>query len=216
MQITYLGHSSFKIKTKTATIVTDPYHKQVGFRFPKTRADICTISHFHFDHNFRGGIKNEDCFFIENPGEYEIKEIMIKGIQSCHDDEEGQKRGKNTIFLIQAENINICHLGDLGHSLADKDVKELEDVDILIIPIGGTYTIGPKRAVQLIKKIEPSIIIPVHYQQEGLGQDFAQLKPVDDFLAEIQMESKKSEKLILSSTADLPEEMEIIQLDKKE
>jgi L-ascorbate metabolism protein UlaG (beta-lactamase superfamily) len=215
MQIIYFGHSSFKIKTKTASLVTDPYHKQIGFKFPKTRADICTISHSHPDHNNKQGIKNEDCFFIEGPGEYEVKEVMIKGIKSYHDNENGQQRGSNTIYLIQAEDINICHLGDLGYELSDKEIKELENVDVLLIPVGGIYTIDPKQAVKIIQKIDPSIVIPMHYKQAGLSSTFDILATSADFFKAMDMEAKNQERLSITASS-LPEEIEVFTLDRKE
>ncbi|NMB57403.1 MBL fold metallo-hydrolase [Candidatus Beckwithbacteria bacterium] len=214
MMITYLGHSSFRIKTANATIITDPYDKAIGFRFPYGPADICTISHNHFDHNNKNGIKNSDCFFIEGPGEYEIKDVMIKGISSFHDLQNGQERGENTIYLIQADDINLCHLGDLGTLLDEKQLKEIHDIDVLMIPVGGIATIGPDDAKKIIKKIDPTIVLPMHYKTEGISETFTKFFTVSDFFKEMELEEKWDEKLNLNASS-LPEELEIIALQRK-
>ncbi len=214
MQITYLGHSSFKIRTKTATIVTDPYEAKVGFKFPKTTADILTISHDHFDHNYRLGIKNEDCFVICGPGEYEIKEVMITGFNSYHDLEKGQKRGRNVIYLIESEDLSVCHLGDLGQELTDKQIEQFHSPDIVMVPIGGIYTIDFKTAAKLIKKIDPSYVIPMHYKADGMSEVFNQLATVKEFLDELEIEGKTEERLTITS-GSLPEELEVVVMPRK-
>lgn len=211
MMITYLGHSSFKIKTTTATVVTDPFDSSIGLKFPKQEADIVTISHEHNDHSNKKGIKNKDCFFIEAPGEYEIKEVLMRGISTFHDNENGEKRGKNTIYLIQAEGLSICHLGDLGHELSDKVIKEIDMTDVLMIPVGGIYTIDPVVAAKICKKIEPSIILPMHYKKDGLSETFADLASLSDFCEKLGLEAQTEEKLNVRE-GTLPEEMTVINL----
>lgn len=218
MQINYLGHSSFLIKTKTSSVVTDPYSPQVGFKMPKIKADIVTVSHGHHDHNFSEAVLLSDegkkPFVINGSGEYEIKETAVFGLPSFHDAEEGKQRGGNIIYVISAEDINLCHLGDLGHQLSSKQIKELGDIDVLFIPVGGVYTLDPKQAAELAAKIEPRIVVPMHYKTSRHGQDFASLAPVDDFLKEMGVEKKLQEKLVLSKLS-LGEEMEVVVLKKK-
>lgn len=186
MDIIHLGHSSFKIKGKKATIITDPFNPQmVGIKFPKNDANIVTISHNHEDHNFLDGIAGE-AIVVQGPGEYEIKGVKIIGIPSFHDDKNGQERGKNTIYHIEADDITIAHLGDLGHKLSDSAAELLNGVDILMIPVGGIYTINPAVAVQMITLLEPSIIIPMHYLTKALNsENFGKLEEVTSFLKEI-------------------------------
>ncbi len=185
MDITYLGHSSFKIKTKNAAIITDPFDPQmVGLKYSGVEGDIVLISHSHRDHAASekvGGAKK----VIEGPGEYEIMGVSIIGYQSFHDDKNGEERGKNTIYIVEADGLRVCHLGDLGHALSDDLIQEIGDIDILMIPVGGEFTIGPKEAAELVGKIEPFFVIPMHYQQPGLDlKNFSALKPVSDFLKE--------------------------------
>ncbi|NMC35939.1 MBL fold metallo-hydrolase [Candidatus Beckwithbacteria bacterium] len=215
MQITYLGHSSFKIKTATATIVTDPFAKNVGLKFPKTEADIVTISHAHQNHDFREGIKNENAFIIDGPGEYEIKEVMIKGIRSKISKDEQATFDPNIIFQFETEGgLTLCHLGDLNRELTKKEIEELENTDILLIPVGNHQTIGAEMAKKIIKTLEPSIVIPMHYQQAGLAPEFAQLDSVETFLKEMEIEPKQEERLVINSTS-LPEELEVVVLERK-
>lgn len=188
MEITYLGHSSFKIKTKTATVVTDPFDPQmVGFKYSGVEGDIVTVSHNHADHNAYAKV-GEVKKVLEGPGEYEISGVSIMGFPSFHDTKDGGERGKNTIYVIEADGLRIAHLGDLGQMIPDEIVDEMGSIDILMIPVGGFYTIGPKEAVEVCSKIDPYFIIPMHYKVEGINlSQFEHLEPKETFLKEIGM-----------------------------
>lgn len=185
MDITFLGQSSFKIKTKTATVVTDPFDpKMVGLKYSGVEADIVTISHDHRDHSASESVKNIKKT-VNGPGEYEISGVSIIGYSSFHDDEKGQKRGKNTIYVFEADGLRLAHLGDVGHILDENILNSLGDIDVLMIPVGGEFTIGPKEANEIVGKIEPYFVLPMHYQMQGLNpQTFSKLEPVDTFLKE--------------------------------
>ncbi|PIR73248.1 MAG: MBL fold metallo-hydrolase [Candidatus Moranbacteria bacterium CG10_big_fil_rev_8_21_14_0_10_35_21] len=177
MNIQYYGHSCFKITTRPegrgqgeVGIFFDPFDKETGLRPPQGQADIVLISHDHHDHNNASALKGEPVVF-DIPGEYSAKGVNIVGIDSFHDAQEGKERGHNTIFSIEAEGIRVCHLGDLGTDLDEKQLDEIDGVDILMIPVGGKFTIDGKKAVEIVKKIEPKIIIPIHYKTEGLKLD---------------------------------------------
>jgi len=214
MQISYLGHSSFKIKTKTATLVTDPYSSKVGFKMPKVEAEIVTVSHDHYDHNFVEAVKGRP-FVITGPGEYEIKEVGVHGLATCHDAKEGEDRGNNTVYLISAEDLTVCHLGDLGHQLSTRMVEEIGEIDVLLIPVGGQFTIGPKRAVEVITQVEPRIVIPMHFRtNRHQAKGFSKVLPVDAFLKQIGVEYKKEDKLVVSKSG-LEEEMEVVVLKER-
>ena len=141
MDITYLGHSAFKIKGKHIVIITDPYsEKMVGLKFPRhLTGDIVTVSHDHDDHNFIANVEGKP-FVVNGPGEYEIKDTAIMGLSTFHDGQKGSTRGKNTMYRIELDGLVILHGGDLGHTLSDHDLDELGNVDILLVPVGGTYT----------------------------------------------------------------------------
>jgi len=217
MDITYLGHSSFKIKTKTATVVTDPFDsKMVGLKYSGVDGDIVTVSHAHADHNASdkvAGVKK----IVEGPGEYEISGVSLIGYQSFHDNEKGSSRGKNTIYIIEAEGLRLVHLGDLGHALSEDLINEMGDVDILMVPVGGEFTIGPKEASELVSKIEPFFVMPMHYMQEGLNKEtFAKLLPVDAFLKESGLTVERTSKFSLKKEDILEDQnTKIIVLEKK-
>jgi L-ascorbate metabolism protein UlaG (beta-lactamase superfamily) len=212
MDITYLGHSSFRIKTKTAVVVTDPYDpKLVGLKYSGVEGDIVTVSHQHPDHNqsqLVGGARK----VVDGPGEYEIMGVSILGYPSFHDAKEGAERGENTIYLIEADGLRVAHVGDLGHKLSDKMIEELGSIDILMLPVGGFYTIGPAEAAEVVKSVEPSIIIPMHYQVAGLvAENFGELAPVDAFLKEVGLPTEILPKLSIKKE-ELTEEQKVIQL----
>src|SRR3990167_5628376 len=164
MDITYLGHASFRLKGKTAAVVVDPYDPSVGPKFPKVEADIVAVTHQHFDHNAVGNVSGEP-FLVSGPGEYEVKGIEVVGVSSFHDNKKGEERGLNTIYNFKIDRINVCHLGDLGQtSLTDAQVEEIGNVDVLLLPVGGYFTIDASEANKIASQLEPLIIIPMHYK----------------------------------------------------
>ncbi len=185
MQISYLGHSCFKIETKgngdNVTIVIDPFEDSLGLKMPKVKADIALVSHDHFDHNNLAAITGQP-FVATTSGEFEIKNIFVYGVETFHDAQQGSERGPNTAWRIDAEGLSVVHLGDLGHSLTEKQLEILEGVDILMIPVGGKYTIDAKTASQVVAEIEPRIVIPMHYKVAGLKVD---IDPLDAFAKEM-------------------------------
>lgn len=214
MEIKYIGHSSFLIKTKTAKIVTDPFSPQsTGLKFPKQDADIVTVSHHHGDHNYVDGVK-EGALVIDWPGEFEKNEVRIYGFQSYHDKKQGEERGLNTIFKFEAENMSIVHCGDLGHVLDQSSVEAIGNVDVLLIPVGGIFTITPEEAVKVINEIEPSIVIPMHYNSPEMNQElFGNLQTLGTFLKEIGAEDiKPIEKLTVKKEDMNAEDMRVVTL----
>jgi L-ascorbate metabolism protein UlaG (beta-lactamase superfamily) len=215
MEITYLGHSSFKIKGKKTSVVTDPFDSAlVGLKFPKNvEANIVTVSHDHKDHNAADQIGGSP-FIIRGPGEYEVQGISIIGVPSYHDDQKGKERGKNTIYSIEVDGVHICHVGDLGEMLTDKEVEALGTVNILLIPVGGTFTISAKQAAELIAEIEPSIVIPMHYGREELNQkEFADLDPVSVFTKLMGAETVVPQPKLSITKDKLPEQMQVVVLE---
>lgn len=188
MDIIYLGHASFKIRTKSAVIVTDPFDpKMVGLKYPLVEADIVTVSHGHADHNAVDrvtGVRK----VIQGPGEYEVSGVSILGYSSFHDKELGATRGKNTIYVFEADGLRFAHLGDLGHVLSDELVNQMGEIDVLMIPVGGFFTIGPKEASDVVSKIDPYFVLPMHYKVDGLNPQISEkLESVDSFIKEIGM-----------------------------
>ncbi|MBI3291036.1 MBL fold metallo-hydrolase [Candidatus Falkowbacteria bacterium] len=171
MIINWHGQSCFKIQGEKTTLITDPFNDDYGLKTPRLAGDIVTSSHDHGDHgNVKAvkGLSENSPFIIQSPGEYEVKETFVYGIPSYHDDKQGAERGPNIIFRIEMDGISLAHLGDLGHLLENGQIENLEGLDILMIPVGGTYTINGKQATEIISQLEPRIVIPMHYQIPGL------------------------------------------------
>lgn len=207
--ITWLGHSCFRLRGKEATIITDPYDPSVGYDLGKPKADIVTISHDHYDHGYVQGVKG-DPRVVDGPGEYEISDVLITGIRTYHDEVKGQQRGKNTIYLIELEGITFCHLGDLGHVLTTEQVEAMDKVDVLFVPVGGTYTIDAVQAAEVISEIEPKVVIPMHFKTPAVK---IKLDPVDKFAKEMGLKAwEPVEKLTLKASS-LPEETQVVILD---
>jgi len=217
MDITYLGHSSFKIKTKNASVITDPFDPQmVGLKYSGVEGEIVTISHHHKDHDAVdkvSGVKK----IVEGPGEYEIAGVSIIGYPSFHDAKNGEERGKNTIYVYEAEGLRLAHLGDLGHILSEDMVNELGDIDVLMIPVGGSYTIGPKEASEIVSKIEPYFVIPMHYKLAGMNPQLAdKLEPLESFLKESGISSENLPKFSVKKEDIMDDQgTKVVILEKK-
>ena len=210
MYIKWLGQSCFKIQTKTGsdgiTVTTDPFDKKTGLKVPGFESDIVTVSHDHDDHNNVKSIKG-DPFVIDTPGEYDVKTILVHGIKSYHDKKKGAERGMNTIYRIEMDDISVTHLGDLGHKLEAKQLEALIGTDILLVPVGGKFTLDAKGAAEVVAQIEPRIVIPMHYKIDGLKYD---LDPVTKFIKELGIKPSEDDKLRIVKK-DLPQEdMEVV------
>lgn len=215
MDIKYLGHSAFFIKTKDAKLVTDPFDpKLVGLKFPKTEADLVTVSHQHGDHNHLGGISGEP-LVIDMAGEYEKKGLRVFGFQTFHDKKKGVERGENIAYKFEGDGVSVLHCGDLGLVWDDSFIDQLGDIDVLLVPVGGFFTIDANEAAELIKKIEPSIVIPMHYGHAKLNpQISAKLTPVDHFLKKMGVENAVPvPKLTLKKEELQAEDMRVVVMD---
>ncbi len=216
MEISYLGHSSFKLRGKTATVVTDPFDPEdIGLKFAKIEADIVTVSHHHSDHDFIS-IVGGGPLLVDQPGEYESKGVSIFGFSSFHDQKQGAERGKNTIFLIEMDDLRICHLGDLGGNLPSALIEEIGVADILCLPVGGEVTLGLDEAIELIAQIEPSIVLPMHFKTPGINEKlFGNLKTREDFVAKMQLEDKTVLDKLVITKDKLPQETKVVLLERK-
>ncbi|MBX4200795.1 MBL fold metallo-hydrolase [Candidatus Parcubacteria bacterium] len=214
-KLTWAGQACFQLsvsngKDHEASIVIDPYG-DIGLKLPNLSADILLVSHGHPDHNNISAVKG-DPFLIETPGEYEAKGVFVQGITSFHDEKEGKERGQNTIYTIEAEDIRFCHLGDFGQKqLTDEQLEKIGRVDILMIPVGGTYTINGSEAAKVIGQIEPKIVIPMHY---GLPKLKYELDGVEKFLKAMGKNNVEPQDKLTIKSSGLPKEgaMEIVVL----
>lgn len=215
MNIHWHGQSLFQIitspkKNNQIKMVIDPFDKDIGLRVPKLEADILLVTHQHHDHNNIKAVAGNP-FLIEGSGEYEVKDIFIQGIPSFHDNSQGKERGENTIYSIEAEDLRLCHLGDFGQKeLTQEQLEKIGEVDILMIPVGGTYTISAKEALKIMSQLEPKITIPMHY---ALAKLKIKLDPLDKFLKAFGIKSLEPvKKLSIKKKDILPEEAKIVAL----
>ncbi len=194
--------------------MTDPFSSSmVGLKFPKTEATIVTVSHEHDDHNNVPAVSGSP-YVVRGPGEYEIQGVSIVGIPSFHDDVNGSKRGKNTIYRIEIDGVVVTHLGDLGHALTTQQVDALDGVDVLLVPVGGVYTIDANQAVSVINGLDPKIVIPMHYHRPALNQQvFGTLMPVAAFTKEMGKEEVVPVSKLSISRDKLPTELHVVVLE---
>jgi L-ascorbate metabolism protein UlaG (beta-lactamase superfamily) len=207
-KINWAGQSCFQISVSnsrdhSADIVIDPFDEETGLKVPNFSADILLVTHQHHDHNNIKAVK-ADPFLIDGPGEYEVKEVFIKGIPAFHDDKEGKERGVNTIYTIEAEGLRFCHLGDLGQKqLTDEQLEKIGNVDILMIPVGGQFTISSQEAQRIVSQIEPRIVIPMHYEIPKLKE---KLDDVGKFLKAMGKNSIEAQDKYVVKFSALPKD----------
>jgi len=209
MEITWLGHSCFIIKGKEKTVITDPYHPDLGYSLGEPEADIVTLSHLHPGHSYVEGVANNPKQ-IKVPGECEIGGVFITGIATFHDTEGGKTRGKNTVYSVEMDGMALCHLGDLGHPLRPEMVDELGVIDILFLPVGEVSTIPVSTAVETVKELNPHIVIPMHYKTNVVGRS---LEPVDKFLKEMGIREAEPRSKLSISESSLPSGTQVVVLN---
>lgn len=209
MEISWLGHSCFRIKGRQATVITDPYSPELGYTLGKPTARIVTVSHQHPGHSYVQGVGGEPKP-LRGPGEYEISGVLIIGIATFHDADNGRKRGKNTVYLMEVDEVTVCHLGDLGHVLTDEQAEQVDNVDVLLLPVGGVSTIDAPMAAEVVRQLEPKVVVPMHYKTEALKRELA---PVDRFLKEMGLKEVTSQPKLSFTKANLPISTQVFLLD---
>ena len=215
MKIEYLGHASFRITASDGTtIVTDPYEPgygggSLGFGKIQAPADIVTISHEHGDHNYAVGVPGNPTV-VRGAGIHKVKGIEFNAVATFHDDQEGSKRGPNSVMCFEVDGVNVCHLGDLGHPLSDLQGAAIGDVDVLLAPVGGSYTIDANVASQTVDALKPKVVLPMHYSNAKCKFPIA---PVDNFLAGKPNVKRDESSQIELSKDSLPSNTRIIVLE---
>jgi len=215
MTIQWYGQSCFQIiasrnRGEETSIILDPFSEEIGLKLPKLEADLLLITHQHHDHNNIKAVTG-NYFLIEEPGEYDVKNVTVQGIASYHDNSQGKERGENIIYSIGVEDLKICHLGDLGQKeLTAEQLEKIGEVDILMIPIGGTYTISDREAAKIMSQLEPKITIPMHFALPKLK---VKLDTLDKFLKNFGIKNLMPEKKLSVKKKDLSaEEAKIVVL----
>ena len=208
--IKWHGHACFEIKDHV-TLVTDPHDgTSIGLRPPSAKADIVLISHKHFDHaDGLPYVKKNGTVVIDKPGNYEVKGVKIAGILTYHDESRGVKRGSNTVYVFEVEGIRFCHLGDLGHVLSEEQANFLKPIDVLMIPVGGTFTIDARQADKVVKLLSPRIVIPMHFKIPGLNLPIAGVESFTAGKKDVEHVGKNTYEV---SKGTLPSELKIVVL----
>ena len=209
MEITWLGHSCFRLKGKEAVVLTDPCPESTGYAMGKVQADMVTISHAHPGHAFLDTLQ-EGYRAIKGPGEYEIKDTFVTGTASFHDDAQGKKSGKNTIYVIEMEGLVLCHLGDLGHALTPEVTGELGAINVLFVPVGGQSTIGATVAADLVRNLNPGYVIPMHYKT---ANEKADLEFPERFLKEMGIKELAAQPKLIVTRTSIPAATQVVLLD---
>ena len=209
MEIVWLGHSCFRIRGREATIVTDPCPPATGYVIGKPTADIVTISHHHSNHDYTKAVAGSPVV-IDGPGEYEIHGAFITAVPTYHDDQKGSERGRNLAFIIEMEDIRVCHLGDLGHTPTAEQAEEMTGADVLLVPVGGGTTIDGAKAAEVVSLLEARLVIPMHYRTEALKEV---LDPPDRFLKEMEVTSIEPLPKLSVSRSSIPSETQVVLLD---
>ena len=227
MDITWLGHSAVRIRGSQLVIVTDPYDISIGAKMSKVKADIVSVSHDHPHHSYVEAVEG-DPKVLSGPGEYEIGNFYISGMGTARypkppskevdteTDDEGSEpeatnwnRQINTVYTFRSEGLRICHLGAIGQTLSARQTEELNQADVLIIPVGGNSTIDIGKAAQLVSTIGPRIVVPVHYRINGMDEDE---EPVERFLGEVGAVDVTPQTRLNVSVTNLPKDMTVVVL----
>ena len=205
VEIRWLGHACFLITAGDGTrILTDPFDDTLGYDLPAVSADIVTVSHAHFDHNNVGVVQGSP-EVVDSPGDRSFGGVRIRGVQTCHDTKGGALRGRNIVFIIETDDITVCHAGDLGHVPSDETEKTIGRVDVLLIPVGGTYTLDAKGAQEAVRKLDPRIVIPMHYKTPDL--EMTELDGAERFLAGLSRVERTSGAIYTVQASSLPREL---------
>jgi L-ascorbate metabolism protein UlaG (beta-lactamase superfamily) len=218
MEVTWYGHSCFRLREGGATVVTDPFDKTLGYDLPRVRSDIVTVSLDHPHHNHTQAVKG-DFKVVDGPGEYEIKSVFITGI-ATHPSQRGRKSKnggdtgdeRNVIFLFEFDGLTICHLGDLAQVPTQTQVEALSNVDMLLVPVGGGTSLNAAQAAEIISLIEPFIVIPMHYKTSAISQ---KLDGVSKFLKEMGTSRIEPVDALKVTKSSLPQETQVVVLNHK-
>jgi L-ascorbate metabolism protein UlaG (beta-lactamase superfamily) len=210
MEITWYGRACFRLKGREATVITDPCPPSTGFVAGKHDVDLLTISHAHPDHAYTRSITAG--LTLTRPGEYEYRDLLVTGVRAFHDGERGQQRGENMIFAVEIDGVHVCHLGDLGHLLSEEQLAELGPIDVLLVPVGGNFTISPAEAAEVVAQVSPKIVIPMHFATDGASADL--LGP-ERFLHELAVSEPIRQPKAVVHASSLPDESQVVLLEAR-
>jgi len=212
LDVTWLGHGCFRLRGRGAAVVTDPYPPAIGLKLSRMDAEVVTVSHEHDNHNYTQVVR-DGAYEIHGPGEYEVAGVSVIGVPTYHDEQKGAKHGRNTVYLIEIDDVRVCHLGDLGHKLDDSEAEAVASPDVLLVPVGGRSAINGAQAAEVVRQLEPRYVVPMHYAIPGLK---IELDPLDRFLKEMGVATSEAQpKLSVQKSSVAEYETKVVVLEPK-
>jgi L-ascorbate metabolism protein UlaG (beta-lactamase superfamily) len=212
LDVTWLGHGCFRLRGRAAAVVTDPYPPAIGLKLSRMDAEVLTVSHDHDNHSYTQVVR-DGAYEIHGPGEYEVAGVSVIGVPTYHDAERGKKEGRNTVYLIEIDDVRVCHLGDLGHKLDDTEAEAVASPDVLLVPVGGRTTMNAAQAAEVVRQLEPRYVVPMHYAIPGLK---VELDTIDRFLKEMGVTSSEAQpKLSVQKSSVAEYETKVVVLEPK-
>lgn len=211
MEITWLGHAAFRLRSREGVVVTDPYPPSLGLNLGKPTADIVTVSHDSPNHAYVAGVGGNPRV-LAGPGEYEAHNIAITGVQTYRYDEAGNRIGGNTIYLYEMDDLVVCHLGDIGRKLSESEAEAMPGVDVLLVPVGGLGALNATQAVEVISQLEPKLVVPMHYRLPGITLE---LEGVERFLREMGVTGAEPQPRLSATRSSLPETVQVVLLEPR-
>jgi len=211
MEITWYGHSCFRLRGRGQSVVTDPYSPELGYTLPRVATTVVTVSHQHEHHNYVRALRGRP-HVIAGPGEYEVGGIFVIGVNTSRFSKKAQEQVQNTAYLIEFENITICHLGSIANIPSQEQVEQFNDIDILLVPVGGRQALSGTRAAEVVSLLEPKIVIPMQYKVADLN---VPLETTRRFLAQMAVKRPKALELLKISKAQLPDQTKVVLLEPR-
>ena len=207
--MTWLGQSCFRLRGKSAAVVTDPFPPALG---PKLRLEgnLVTVSHPHENHSHVQSVK--DAYVIEGPGEYEVAGVTVRGLPTYHDGQQGADHGRNTVYVIELDEVRVCHLGDLGHALDDRALETIGNVDVLLVPVGGGTTLDGAKAAEVCRQVDPRYVVPMHFGHPALRTELA---PVERFLKEMGVPESEAQTRLTVQASSAEAETKVVVLEPR-
>ena len=209
MEITWLGHACFRLKGRDSLVLMDPCPKSTGYSIGRQQANIVTVSHDHPDHSYTQAVAGSPRL-IDAPGEYEIGGVLITGVRTYHDSKRGAQLGRNTAFVVEVDEVRVCHLGDLGHVPTQEQSEALSDIDVLLVPVGGHTTIDAETASEIITQLEPKLVVPMHYATEVAT---TKLDPLDTFVKQMGVSAPQPQPRLTLTRSSLPAQTQVVVLE---
>jgi L-ascorbate metabolism protein UlaG (beta-lactamase superfamily) len=209
LDVTWLGQSCFRLRGRGAAVVTDPFPPSLGPRL-RLEGNVVTVSHPHENHSHVQSVK--DAYVIEGPGEYEVSGVTVVGLPTFHDSLQGAEHGRNTVYVIELDDVRVCHLGDLGHTLDDRALETIGNVDVLLVPVGGGRTLDGAKAAEVCRQVEPRYVVPMHFGHPALHTDLA---PVERFLKEMGVPESEAQSKLTVQASSAESETKVVVLEPR-